>query len=269
VSSDPPINSQKKQSNDLAELEKALAEAHEYRQAHKGRQISSKDEFNKKVSDARAIKRQEIIEQHALKEEAKNKSVDLSNSINEALEKKRIALNIKLSQDVFIFKDQTFATLNLAIEYAEKNIAAKEAKITKIKFIVLFIMVVFIALASLFYYSQTSKVNEPNPNKSYKELRKEILSSGWQVYKRNNRIQAWSKKTYPELDYCDEDFCTASFISLDSSQVREVRYKICSVDRYYQCPNKPNGFEQVTKDILISKSKSDADFLKILDRFKK
>lgn len=55
---DPPIDSQKKQSNDLTELEKALAEAHDERQ-----KIS--DQFKSKVVDAFAKKRQEIFEQQA------------------------------------------------------------------------------------------------------------------------------------------------------------------------------------------------------------
>ena len=52
MSIDSSATNNNNKSNDLAELEKALAEAHEYRQAHESRQISSKDEFNKKFSDA-------------------------------------------------------------------------------------------------------------------------------------------------------------------------------------------------------------------------
>jgi hypothetical protein len=110
--------------------------------------------------------------------------------------------------------------------------------------------------------------NKSNPNESYSELRKEILSSGWRVYERFNKIQDWYSNPYPELDFCYEDYCIISFISSDSTQVRELGYKICSVDRYYQCPNRPNGFEQVERDIVISKSKSDKDFLMIIDKTK-
>ena len=100
-----------------------------------------------------------------------------------------------------------------------------------------------------------------NPNKPYNELRNEILSSGWKVYKRTNEIKGWTNKPYPEIDTCDEDYCIASFISSDGNKVREVGFGYCSTDRYIRCPNKLNGFEIVQRDVVISKSKSDSNFL--------
>ena len=126
-----------------------------------------------------------------------------------------------------------------------------------------------------FYKSDTSSnsaqsnsqlKNSIDQNKSYKELRNEILSSGWKIYKRSNEIKGWNKP-YPELDFCSEDYCVASFISSDGGKVREVGFGYCSTDRYVQCPNKPNGFEIVEKDIVISKNESDSKFLKVKQRF--
>ena len=51
MSSDPPINSQKKQSNDLAELEKALAQAHEERQVFQDTSIQKVFENDNTSSD--------------------------------------------------------------------------------------------------------------------------------------------------------------------------------------------------------------------------
>ena len=56
-----------------------------------------------------------------LKDIEKKESTELSNIENNVPEKKRLALNIKKSQGVFIFNNRTFGTLDLAIEYAEKN----------------------------------------------------------------------------------------------------------------------------------------------------
>lgn len=115
--------------------------------------------------------------------------------------------------------------------------------------------------------SQAIYINEINTNKSYKELRNEILSSGWSVYKRNNEIKDWYKhRPYPELDYCMEDVCQASFINNDNTKVRKVIFGYCSPDGYVVCSNKPRGFELPQKDIVISKSDSDKEFLRIKQR---
>ena len=112
--------------------------------------------------------------------------------------------------------------------------------------------------------SQIINTNVIDINKSYKELRNEILSTGWNVYRRNNEIKDWDKyRPYPELDYCREDICQASFINNDKTKVREVIYGHCSPDGYSICSNKPRGFELPQKDIVISKSESDKNFLNI------
>jgi len=103
--------------------------------------------------------------------------------------------------------------------------------------------------------------------KSYEVLRKEILASGWKIYTRNNNIKGWNNKPYPELDFCNEDYCVASFISPDLTKVREVGFGFCSSDQYILCPDKPDGFQRVEKDLVISKSESDSNFLKIKSRF--
>lgn len=112
--------------------------------------------------------------------------------------------------------------------------------------------------------AQASKLT----NESYRDYRNEILSSGWSIYKRDNEIKGWGKnRPYPELDYCQEDYCLASFISSDGKKIREVGFGYCSVDRYIQCPSKPNGFQIVQEDTIISKSESDNKFLRMKLKF--
>jgi hypothetical protein len=138
--------------------------------------------------------------------------------------------------------------------------------------------IIFTVSDKLFFDKKKSSVIEKsiyknNPNvsnsffdssKSYRELRSEIISSEWLIYKRDNPIKGWDKnRPYPELDFCLEDYCEASFISVDGSKVRQIGFGYCSTDRYIQCPNKPNGFEVVKNDAVISKSESDNKFLKM------
>jgi len=112
--------------------------------------------------------------------------------------------------------------------------------------------------------AQASKLT----NESYRDYRNEILSSGWSIYNRDNEIKGWGKnRPYPELDYCQEDYCSASFISSDGKKIREVGFGYCSNDRYIQCPNKPNGFQIVLEDTIISKSESDNKFLRMKLKF--
>lgn len=103
-------------------------------------------------------------------------------------------------------------------------------------------------------------------NNSYRDYRNEILNSGWTPYIRENQFKGWNRD-YPELQFCYEDECQADFISPDKSKVRNVRYSICSADRYIQCPGKPNGFQKVYKDAVVSKTKSDEDFRALLAKF--
>lgn len=126
------------------------------------REIAS-DERQNNVTDAFAQKRQEWIDQQALKDIEKKESTELSNIENNVPEKKRLALNIKKSQGVFIFNNRTFGTLDLAIEYAEKNIAKEDVKTSESNLsrnrIIIFLILLLIAPV-VWYYSQTSKVKE-------------------------------------------------------------------------------------------------------------
>ena len=100
------------------------------------------------------------------------------------------------------------------------------------------------------------------PDKDYKDLREDILSSDWKIYKRKNEIKDWDNKPYPEVDSCYEDICVASFISADKSKVREITFGFCSAEGHVRCPNKPTDFETVDDDRIKTKSESDADFLR-------
>jgi uncharacterized protein len=316
VSNDPPIDSQKKQSNDLTELEKALAEAHDERQ-----KIS--DQFKSKVVDAFAKKRQEIFEQQAQNNDRDLPPVNKDNlieskaviennekTITEPSYKVEISVlvlvvviilgvfvifqnagvlgNTKPSFDCSKVKHKTELEIckepSLAkLDFENAELFKKASNVNPVKAKQILNNSVknrykcqsdYNCIKSNFqqsiidYKAIIYTFNKPSPNKSYKELRTEILSSGWRVYERANKIQGWNNKPYPELDFCYEDSCIGSFISFDSTQVREVGYEICSADRYYQCPNRPNGFEQVKRDVVISKSKSDKAFLMIIEKSK-
>jgi hypothetical protein len=157
----------------------------------------------------------------------------------------------------------------------EKKLREKELKV----FTVLVLLIALFAYGFINYKSDKSpqiqsKARELNPlvskftNESYQHYRDEILSSGWSIYKRDNEIKGWGEnRPYPELDYCQEDYCSASFIGSDGEKIREVGFGYCSVDRYIQCPNKPNGFQIVLRDTIISKSESDNKFLKMKFKF--
>jgi hypothetical protein len=110
--------------------------------------------------------------------------------------------------------------------------------------------------------SQVSKLTD----KSYRDYRNEILKAGWSPYIRTNQIQGWSRE-YPELQFCYEDNCEVAFINADKTKVRKVDFGYCSTDSYIKCPGKPNGFQKVYKDIVMSKAASDKDFRSLMEKF--
>ena len=110
--------------------------------------------------------------------------------------------------------------------------------------------------------SQVAKLT----NKSYRDYRNEILNSGWSPYIRTNQIQGWSRE-YPELQFCYEDNCEVAFINADRTKVRKVDFGYCSTDGYIKCPGKPNGFQAVYKDTVLSKAASDKDFRDLMKEF--
>jgi uncharacterized membrane protein YhaH (DUF805 family) len=93
---------------------------------------------------------------------------------NEEFKKKMLSHNIQKTLNGFLYKNITFKSLNLAIEYAEKNEAAeeieyKQIKNAKQKSIILFSIIVLI-VSIIWYDSQTKEVkdeitnNQPNSN---------------------------------------------------------------------------------------------------------
>ncbi len=145
-------------------------------------------------------------------------------------------------------------------EQANKAESSQEKNSNNKLIIIISVFLIF-GIGAFFIYNSQLK-NTIDPNKSYSQLRKELLASGkWKIYKRANEIKGWNNKPYPEIDTCDEDYCVASFISSDGTKVREVGFGYCSTDRYIQCPNRPNGFQIVQRDVVISKSQSDSNFL--------
>lgn len=156
------------------------------------------------------------------------------------------------------------------VEKEQRERKAREELIKQIKPLVIgtFVLAALGFGGWLYFVNSNADIyNSIDPNKSYSQLRKEILSSGkWKVYIRNNEFTGW-KKPFPELDFCDEDYCVASFISSEGNKVRKIGFGYCSSDRYIQCPGKPNGFQEVEKDITVSKSKSDKEFLEARRRF--
>jgi TM2 domain-containing membrane protein YozV len=102
-----------------------------------------------------------------------------------------------------------------------------------------------------------------NSGKTYEVLRNDILSSGWEVYKRANEITEWDNKPYPELDYCESYTCTASFIKSNDQQiVRKVVFEICTEENV-NCPNQREGNERIVSQSILSKDDSDAQFVQI------
>ena len=150
-----------------------------------------------------------------------------------------------------------------SLKVTENEEKKSESNLNRNRLIIGLLLLLILLIGWVYLINSNSKTyNSIDPNKPYGQLRKEILASGkWQVYKRNNAITGW-KKPFPELDFCREDYCGASFISADGTKVREVDFSYCSADGYIRCPGKPNGFLKVDSDITVSKSKSDKEFLK-------
>jgi hypothetical protein len=112
-----------------------------------------------------------------------------------------------------------------------------------------------------------NKVSPKEITESYSDYRIKIIDEGWSPYLRSNSFSNVNT-TFPENQFCYEDSCISEFIS-DShpNNVRTVNYLICSTDRYYQCPNKPNNFMQIESDEIVLKEISDAEFMKIKKQF--
>lgn len=149
-------------------------------------------------------------------------------------------------------------------ESLQKQIAWQEgAPKRKRNYLIAFLILVLLAVCFVF----KNEIKELlNPVKSYKEYRKDVMNEGWKPYIRTNRFKDWTPP-YPEVEFCYEDVCTASFMNANGNNVRSITFGICSKDRYVQCEGKKDGFEIIEKDVVVSKSDSDQDFLKTIRKF--
>ena len=95
---------------------------------------------------------------------------------------------------------------------------------------------------------------------SYSKVKKIILDDGWMPIKRSEQFS-----NDPALQYCYEDTCTSYFGKQD--KVKIVVYSICNVNRYIECPGKPEGFERVEKVSLENKNSAEKQYKKIMAHY--
>lgn len=190
-----------------------------------------------------------------------------------------------LSEETHLKEITEREVLRVKIEQQRNSEAAENLRLQKMKFeeealqkqiawqagapkrkrAILLASLLFIGIALAFAFNKEIK-EALNPVKSYKEYRKTVMKEGWTPYIRTNKFKDW-KPPYPEVEFCYEDVCSASFIHSNGKDVRSISFGICSKDRYVQCPGKEDGFEMIEKDAVISKSESDKDFLQTIRQF--
>ncbi len=217
--------------------------------------ISKNDPLNKYVCNDKLFPSvDEALEHAAASEELQQKEITERELLRVQDERKQ---KIETSEKLRLKKKKADED-ELQKQIAWKAGAPKRRKITIISMVVIiFLGLTIFNKEILFNYHKT---------KPYGDYRSHVIGDEWQPYIRANRVKKWVPP-YPEVEFCYEDTCTASFINPTRDKVREISYSICSRDRYNQCPDKVDEFELVYGDRIISKKESDIKFLKLLKQF--
>lgn len=115
---------------------------------------------------------------------------------------------------------------------------------------------VVIAVIALFGYW---KYDESRT--SYLALREALQNDGWKPLVRPKPIANW-KAPYPEVQWCDEGYCTSEFVNKSKSgKVKRVIYEYCGHPYGSNCTFiNLKGFLRTYSDEIISRKKSDENY---------
>lgn len=96
---------------------------------------------------------------------------------------------------------------------------------------------------------------------SYLALRETLQKEGWKPLVRPKPIANW-KAPYPEVQWCDEGYCTSEFINKSKSgKVKRVIYEYCGHPYGGNCTFiNLKGFLRTYSDEIISRKKSDENY---------
>ena len=115
---------------------------------------------------------------------------------------------------------------------------------------------VVIAVIALFGYW---KYDESRT--SYLALREVLQKDGWKPLVRPKPIANW-KAPYPEVQWCDEGYCTSEFVNKSKSgKVKRIIYEYCGHPYGGNCTFiNFKGFLRTYSDEIISRKKSDENY---------
>lgn len=115
---------------------------------------------------------------------------------------------------------------------------------------------VVIAVIALFGYW---KYDESRT--SYLALREALQKDGWKPLVRPKPIANW-KAPYPEVQWCDEGYCTSEFVNKSKSgKVKRIIYEYCGHPYGGNCTFiNFKGFLRTYSDEIISRKKSDENY---------
>lgn len=115
---------------------------------------------------------------------------------------------------------------------------------------------VVIAVIALFGYW---KYDESRT--SYLVLREALQKDGWKPLVRPKPIANW-KAPYPEVQWCDEGYCTSEFVNKSKSgKVKRIIYEYCGHPYGGNCTFiNFKGFLRTYSDEIISRKKSDENY---------
>jgi len=96
---------------------------------------------------------------------------------------------------------------------------------------------------------------------SYLALRDSLQREGWKPLVRPKPIANW-KAPYPEVQWCDEGYCTSEFVNKSKpGKVKRIIYEYCGHPYGGNCTFiNFNGFLRTYSDEIISRKKSDENY---------